>query len=143
MQSATLFRGLSIDDSLPNGISTLTGVHAVCQILTGIYPIAQVREPYTAVGYLAQRTALVEQLQLAPPQAPPPIFKKTAGRKVGDWELEGGAECSGHVKQEEEEEEVEWTAWDICDGVFTLLNSTLCYSLGYKEGLLHLKGSLS
>lgn len=104
----------------------LTGVCVcVCQILTGIYPIAQVREPYTAVGYLAQRTALVEGLQLVPPQGPAPVFKKTPGRRVGDWEMEKGAECSSHVR-EEVEEEVEWTAWDICDGRNGQIIFTLC-----------------
>ena len=87
---------------------------ALSQILTGIYPIAQVREPYTAVGYLAQRTDLVQQLQLVHPEAPSPVFKKTAGKKVGDWEIEGVAACDIHVTGEEEQE---WTAWDICDGM--------------------------
>ncbi|XP_065917035.1 guanine nucleotide-binding protein-like 1 isoform X2 [Dysidea avara] len=56
------------------------------QILSGIYPIAQVREPYTAVGYLAERVPLIKLLQLQHPNPP-----------------------SG------EQESMVWTAWDICD----------------------------
>ena len=37
------------------------------QILSGIYPIAQVREPYTPVGYLAARIPIVKILQLYHP----------------------------------------------------------------------------
>ena len=38
------------------------------QILAGIYPIAQVREPYTAVMYLAERLPLPQLLQLQHPE---------------------------------------------------------------------------
>lgn len=37
------------------------------QILAGIYPIAQVREPYTPVGFLAERIDIVKQLRLKHP----------------------------------------------------------------------------
>ncbi|XP_072015964.1 guanine nucleotide-binding protein-like 1 [Amphiura filiformis] len=37
------------------------------QILSGLYPIAQVQEPYTAVGYLAQRIPVIEILKLKHP----------------------------------------------------------------------------
>ncbi|KAF1743497.1 hypothetical protein MXB_3572 [Myxobolus squamalis] len=37
------------------------------QILSGVFPLSQVREPYTSVGYLAQMTDLVELLQLKHP----------------------------------------------------------------------------
>ena len=104
---------------------------ALSQILTGIYPIAQVREPYTAVGYLAQRTDLVQQLQLVHPEAPSPVFKKTAGKKVGDWEIEGVAACDIHVTDIHvtSEEEQEWTALDICDGmeVYSLYSCRYLY----------------
>nr|XP_002128534.1 guanine nucleotide-binding protein-like 1 [Ciona intestinalis] len=39
-------------------------IHKQLQILSGIYPIAQVQEPYTPVGYLASRIPLVDILQL-------------------------------------------------------------------------------
>nr|XP_054769733.1 guanine nucleotide-binding protein-like 1 [Lytechinus pictus] len=39
------------------------------QILSGIYPIAQVQEPYTAVGYLAQRIPLTQILRIRHPEA--------------------------------------------------------------------------
>ncbi len=34
------------------------------KILAGIYPIAQVQEPYTAVGYLAQWLPIIKILKL-------------------------------------------------------------------------------
>ncbi|XP_033643321.1 guanine nucleotide-binding protein-like 1 [Asterias rubens] len=58
------------------------------QILSGMYPIAQVQEPYTAVGYLAQRVNLVPILKIKHP---------LYGNKPGKEELE------------------EWSAWDICE----------------------------
>ena len=78
------------------------------------------------MGYLAQRTDLVQQLQLVHPEAPSPVFKKTAGKKVGDWEIEGVAACDIHVTGEEEQE---WTAWDICDGmeVYSLYSCRYSY----------------
>ena len=57
------------------------------QILAGIYPIAQVREPYTSVMYLAQRLPLVQLLQLKHPEA------------------EG---------QTEKDQQLQWSADDIC-----------------------------
>ncbi|PIK38905.1 putative guanine nucleotide-binding protein-like 1 isoform X1 [Apostichopus japonicus] len=39
------------------------------QILSGMYPIAQVREPYTPVGFLAQRIPLVKILKITHPDA--------------------------------------------------------------------------
>jgi len=43
--------------------------HLCHQILSGIYPVAQVREPYTAVGYLAERVPLVQLLRLEHPNS--------------------------------------------------------------------------
>ncbi|XP_071495914.1 guanine nucleotide-binding protein-like 1 [Diadema antillarum] len=39
------------------------------QILSGIYPVAQVQEPYTAIGYLAQRIPLTQILRIKHPDA--------------------------------------------------------------------------
>ncbi len=58
------------------------------QILAGIYPIAQVREPYTPVGYLAQWLDLPLLLRLQHPEAEGPNDKR----------------------------ERKWSAIDICDG---------------------------
>uniref|UniRef100_A0A8B9PGA2 GNL1 protein n=1 Tax=Apteryx owenii TaxID=8824 RepID=A0A8B9PGA2_APTOW len=38
-------------------------------VLAGVYPISQLQEPYTAVGYLAARLPLPALLQLGPPTA--------------------------------------------------------------------------
>ncbi|KAF0987162.1 hypothetical protein HZS_8015, partial [Henneguya salminicola] len=37
------------------------------QILSGIFPLSQLREPYTSIGYLAERTDLVKILRLKHP----------------------------------------------------------------------------
>lgn len=84
--------------------------------------MAQVREPYSVVGYLAQRTPIIQQLQLVHPEDDTPVCKKTSRKKVRDWELlepGGGAESLGasHViKEAGHVTEREWTPWDICDG---------------------------
>ncbi|EDO38877.1 predicted protein [Nematostella vectensis] len=59
------------------------------QILSGLFPISQVQEPYTAVGYLAARWPLVHMLKLVLPQD----------------------------LQEDDNKEVDhkWSAWDICE----------------------------
>ncbi|XP_077986081.1 guanine nucleotide-binding protein-like 1 [Glandiceps talaboti] len=58
------------------------------QILSGIYPIAQVQEPYTAVGYLAQRIPLISILKLKHP----------------DIDSTDKGACAP-----------QWSAWEICD----------------------------
>ena len=42
------------------------------QVLAGIYPIAQIQEPYTAVGYLASRIPMQALLHLRHPEAEDP-----------------------------------------------------------------------
>ncbi|XP_041369298.1 guanine nucleotide-binding protein-like 1 isoform X2 [Gigantopelta aegis] len=58
------------------------------QILSGIYPIAQVREPYSAVLYLAERINLPKILKLQVPGSP---------------------------KKSQVEDKYEWTAFGICE----------------------------
>ena len=62
---------------------------SVLQILAGIYPIAQVREPYSAIAYLGQRLNLPKLLRLQQP------------------ECNTHQQCLG---------ESEWSAMDICEG---------------------------
>ncbi|NWU99151.1 GNL1 protein, partial [Upupa epops] len=40
------------------------------QVLAGVYPISQLQEPYSAVGYLASRLPLPQILGLRPPTCP-------------------------------------------------------------------------
>lgn len=63
------------------------------QILSGMYPISQVQEPYTSVGYLAARVPLVDLLQLVHPE------------NRADSDGEGGVGEENHP----------WSAWDVCD----------------------------
>lgn len=61
------------------------------QILSGMYPISQVQEPYSVIGYLASRVPLVNLLQLV------------HSRDDSDKEL--GVGDDNHA----------WSAWDVCD----------------------------
>lgn len=65
-----------------NRLSTLVSP----QVLAGIYPIAQIQEPYTAVGYLASRIPVQVLLHLRHPEAKDPSAEHP------------------------------WCAWDICEG---------------------------
>jgi len=59
-----------------------------------MYPISQVQEPYSVVGYLAARVPLINLLQLVHP------LNRT------DSDGEGGVGDKNHP----------WSAWDVCDG---------------------------
>ncbi|XP_074653915.1 guanine nucleotide-binding protein-like 1 [Tubulanus polymorphus] len=56
------------------------------QILAGIYPVAQVREPYSAVQFLAERIPVIKLLQLTHPEA-----------------------------SEQKGANIQWSSFDICD----------------------------
>lgn len=73
----------------------------VSQILSGTYPIAQVREPYSVVGYLAACTPLEKVLNLVHP-------------KVAQVD-----ESSENVL-----DGPQWSAWDICDGTSLIIRNT-------------------
>ena len=85
--------------------------------------MAQVREPYTAVGYLARRVPLVSMLQLVHPDDTCPVPKKTSGRRVGDFELDGVSVGGACGASRVTKNEPVWTAWDICDGKYFILRN--------------------
>ncbi|KAG9344967.1 hypothetical protein JZ751_009507 [Albula glossodonta] len=60
------------------------------QILAGIYPVSQLQEPYSSVGYLCERTPFQDLLKLKHPN----LVEET---------LQG------------EERPDKWTAWDVCE----------------------------
>lgn len=64
-----------------------------------MYPISQVQEPYTSVGYLAARVPLVDLLQLV------------HAENRADSDGEGGVGEENHP----------WSAWDVCDGEMNTL----------------------
>ncbi|XP_041269280.1 guanine nucleotide-binding protein-like 1 [Onychostruthus taczanowskii] len=63
-------------------VGVVTGVWSLW-VLAGVYPISQLQDPYSAVGFLGSRLALPPLLQLRPPSGP----GWTA------WELCEGATC--------------------------------------------------
>ncbi|KAG7277910.1 hypothetical protein CRUP_004689 [Coryphaenoides rupestris] len=65
------------------------------QVLSGIYPVSQLQEPYSSVGYLCERTAFISVLKLKHPslQDAPPAM----------------------LGNHHEAREPGWTAWDVCE----------------------------
>lgn len=68
------------------------------QILAGIYPVAQLQEPYSSVGYLCERTSFISVLKLKHPSL---LENKPHHGNKGS-------------------EESSWTAWDVCEGELNL-----------------------
>jgi len=58
------------------------------QVLAGIYPIAQLREPYSVVRYLAERLPVTDLLQVK------------------------------HPDSDADDPDTQWTAFDICEGLY-------------------------
>lgn len=63
---------------------------SACQILAGIYPVSQLQEPYSSVGYLCERTPFLSTLKLTHPE------------QSADTQ---------HTPDTHK-----WTAWDVCEG---------------------------
>ena len=61
------------------------------QVIAGIFPVAQVREPYSVVAYLGRRLDLPSLLGLTPPRISPKKNNKETGEYI-------------------------WSAMDICEG---------------------------
>ena len=96
-----------------------------------MYPVAQVQEPYSVVGYLAARIPLVDLLRLDHPN---PECLEDAKRRLGELELRSGGvteeeNSSTRANSIQEGNEAEgdsdrnytkdgqlWTPWDVCDG---------------------------
>uniref|UniRef100_A0A3Q2PBQ8 Guanine nucleotide-binding protein-like 1 n=1 Tax=Fundulus heteroclitus TaxID=8078 RepID=A0A3Q2PBQ8_FUNHE len=68
-------------------------VNKQLQILAGIFPIAQLQDPYTSVGYLCERIPYLSVLKLKHP---------SLQEKGAEQREQGAAEPS-------------WTAWDVCE----------------------------
>jgi len=68
------------------------GVYLLKQILAGIYPVSQLQEPYSSVGYLCERTDFLSVLKLKHPDHCPETPREGATQ--------------------------DWTAWDVCEGVY-------------------------
>ncbi|XP_061803691.1 guanine nucleotide-binding protein-like 1 [Nerophis lumbriciformis] len=62
------------------------------QILAGIYPVSQLQEPYSSIGYLCERTPFLSVLKLKHPN-------------LQEFTTQG----------DQTSEEPSWTAWDVCE----------------------------
>ena len=96
-----------------------------------MYPVAQVQEPYSVVGYLAARVPLVDLLRL---EHPNPDLLSDAKRQPEKLEPTGSSTAeeensSARANSIREGEDTErdssksyatdgqlWTPWDVCDG---------------------------
>uniref|UniRef100_A0A8C5BFD9 Guanine nucleotide-binding protein-like 1 n=1 Tax=Gadus morhua TaxID=8049 RepID=A0A8C5BFD9_GADMO len=65
------------------------------QILAGIYPVSQLQEPYSSVGYLCERTSFLSLLKLKHPS----LDDAPKHHSLGDYD----------------KPEPSWTAWDVCE----------------------------
>jgi ribosome biogenesis GTPase A len=74
------------------------------QVLCGIFPISQVREPYSAVQYLAERTELAAILNIKPPVVAAPAM-------IDPLDLELQGLMDDDIKQPD----YAWSAWTICE----------------------------
>ncbi|XP_053182404.1 guanine nucleotide-binding protein-like 1 [Scomber japonicus] len=68
-------------------------VNKQLQIVAGIYPVSQLQEPYSSVGYLCERTPFLSALKLKHPS-------------LQDNKPQQGSQGS---------KEPGWTAWDVCE----------------------------
>uniref|UniRef100_A0A3P9HMM2 Guanine nucleotide-binding protein-like 1 n=1 Tax=Oryzias latipes TaxID=8090 RepID=A0A3P9HMM2_ORYLA len=66
-------------------------VNKELQILSGIYPVSQLQDPYTSVGYLCERTPFLSVLKLKHPS------------------------LQDEPQRERSAEEPKWTAFDVCE----------------------------
>ncbi|XP_052003214.1 guanine nucleotide-binding protein-like 1 [Xyrauchen texanus] len=71
------------------GLVLPSQVNKQLQILAGIYPVSQLQEPYSSVGYLCERTNFLSVLKLRHPDQSPGTHHEP---KTQDW-----------------------TAWDVCE----------------------------
>ncbi|TPX69536.1 hypothetical protein CcCBS67573_g06818 [Chytriomyces confervae] len=74
------------------------------QILSGMYKIAQVQEPYSAVQYLAERIPVEKILNLEPPLVSTGVEDAVSGST--QFKAEHYREALQNYK---------WSAWDICE----------------------------
>ena len=84
------------------------------QVLCGIFPITQLREPYTAIAYLAERVPLEKIYALKRLREDEGSEGRGAGRrKEGEGEEEEVREVGASLSVPEDE--VEWSAWELCE----------------------------
>ncbi|KAJ0066336.1 hypothetical protein NL108_011168, partial [Boleophthalmus pectinirostris] len=67
-------------------------VNKQLQILAGIYPVSQLQEPYSSVGYLCERTPFLSVLKLKHPSL-----------------------LENPQQQSQESQHPAWTSWDVCE----------------------------
>jgi len=116
------------------------------QVLCGIFPISQLREPYSSVAYLASRVDLVKIYGLTPPT------QKDSGEGGATSSTSSNKQRKGKKRMEDDEDEFgsvdllnelaledarasgqsyAWSAWDICESYARMRN----YSIKGSKGL--------
>eukprot|EP00842_Homolaphlyctis_polyrhiza_P002365 jgi/Hompol1/3129/HPOL_006365-RA len=81
------------------------------QILSGMYRIAQVQEPYSVVTFLAQRIPLPQLLNLSPPPDDMSQLSDTQPRRT---------QKASNKQQTQDRNAYQWSGWTICESLAIL-----------------------
>ena len=116
LQTLALTPTIAIVDS-PGLVFPAVDMPRELQVLCGIFPISQLREPYSAIAYLAERVPLERIYGL-----------RRAQHDDGPNAVSGARHAHGHDDDDEEEEvrevgralnaaeqDVGWSAWELCE----------------------------
>ena len=91
----------------PGLVFPAVGLPRPLQVLAGSYPIAQTRDPYSAVKFLAERLPLETIYKLG---APPPPHAAPAQPHADEGKGASSATAANPAAGE-------WSAWSICEAV--------------------------
>lgn len=156
LQTLSLNERIDVVDC-PGLVFAAVDMPRALQVLCGIFPISQLREPYTSVQYLANRIEIEKIYALVPPTAEGILaaqgidtsgasaasssasaasksgahkHKKGGGVGVADDEVDVFAELQIQEATQKARDYV-WSAWDICEAYAKARN----YSIKGSKGL--------
>ena len=124
LQTLALTPTIAVVDS-PGLVFPAVDMPRELQALCGIFPIQQLREPYSAIAYLAERVPLERVYALKRVRE-----EEGRGKKKGTGEVDDGEVREvGRVLEVEEAEE-EWSAWELCESYARQRNFSIAGSNG-------------
>ena len=141
LQSLALTSGIAIVDC-PGLVFPAVDMPRPLQVLCGIFPVQQLREPYSSIAYLAERVPLdriykldrvVEDEQRGNAQSADRLRLRRRGRKGegdGSGEDEVAAEVGGLMLEKQQED---WSAWELCEAYARQRNHTVKGSNGRAD----------
>jgi ribosome biogenesis GTPase A len=81
------------------------------QILSGMYPIAQVQEPYSSITYLAEHIPLEQVLSLTPPED----WNEDKQYNRPSWSIDNNKNDILDDIDLDRIKDYQWTSWSICE----------------------------